>query len=143
MSLSFQADLNSDDCGHGRLCVGVPSDCNPAKTSCTLLGAKLKGGNIFEFLLAGQSDGYLAALVSFGTTLVRWLHFLMAHAVRQKPIGRVCNYLHKKTLLYVSQGGNDSAYICFNDSGQIRFTGARLNNNALTKSDVRSVFLSF
>uniref|UniRef100_H3CPP7 Ferric-chelate reductase 1a n=1 Tax=Tetraodon nigroviridis TaxID=99883 RepID=H3CPP7_TETNG len=101
---ALEANLTNDGCGTVRLCAGQPSDCNPANSACTLLGAKAKGGNVFEFLLAGESEGYLGAVVSFDAAL----------------------------------GGNDTTYICFNDNGQIKFTGASLENNVLTRKTVNA-----
>lgn len=58
--------MTSEGCGSERLCAGEPSGCNPATGTCTLLGAKKKNVNIYEFVLAGVSSGYLGATVGFG-----------------------------------------------------------------------------
>lgn len=107
----FQTPLTNEGCGTQRLCASEPASCNPATGSCTLLGAKQKSGNDFEFILAGESSGYLAAVLAFGTTLVRWLHLLthpavvpVHHAVRQGSTGGVCHHLHKQCLC--------AAFIC-------------------------------
>ncbi|RVE60315.1 hypothetical protein OJAV_G00179500 [Oryzias javanicus] len=56
--------VNSSGCRDSQLCAAEPPDCDPSKaSSCFFLGAKLIGGNNFEFALSGQSDGYVAASV--------------------------------------------------------------------------------
>lgn len=45
-------------------------------------------------------------------------------------------------LFYNLQGGNDTTYVCFNDNGTVKFTGASLENDQLTKQTVGDVLLS-
>ncbi|RVE60316.1 hypothetical protein OJAV_G00179510 [Oryzias javanicus] len=66
---SLQTDLNSTDCGSGKLCASEPKSCNPATgNTCSFLSAKQKSGQIYSFELSGLSDGYIASAVSTDTT---------------------------------------------------------------------------
>ncbi|TKS93186.1 putative ferric-chelate reductase 1 [Collichthys lucidus] len=61
---------NSSGCGTEQLCAGEPSSCDPSTDgSCFFLAAKRQNGQNFEFALAGESDGYLAATLSTDSTL--------------------------------------------------------------------------
>lgn len=68
---SFQTEVTNEECGITRLCVGAPSGCNPASGSCTLIGVKQVSTSIYNFLLAGESSGYLASVTSFTGELVQ------------------------------------------------------------------------
>lgn len=76
LSYSFQENLNNSGCNNSKLCVNEPGNCEPSSASCTFISAKLKNGQNFEIELAGESGGYIAAVVSGDESLVCWLHFL-------------------------------------------------------------------
>ncbi|KAG8005985.1 putative ferric-chelate reductase 1, partial [Nibea albiflora] len=64
--------VSSTDCGTQQLCAAEPSSCDPSTAgSCFFLAAKRQSGQNFEFALAGESEGYLAATLSTDSTLVR------------------------------------------------------------------------
>ncbi|XP_056884295.1 uncharacterized protein si:cabz01007794.1 isoform X3 [Takifugu flavidus] len=98
----LETNLNNSGCGTQKLCVNEPANCDPGSGSCSFFSARQKSGQNFEFALAGETDGYIAAVLSSDTTL----------------------------------GGNDTTYVCFNKNGSVKFTGASLNNNQLTKQNV-------
>ncbi|TWW63487.1 hypothetical protein D4764_03G0004950 [Takifugu flavidus] len=92
----LETNLNNSGCGTQKLCVNEPTNCDPGSGSCSFFSARQKSGQNFEFALAGETDGYIAA------------------------------------------GGSDTTYVCFNNNGNVKFTGASLNNNQLTKQNVNA-----
>lgn len=70
-SSPLQTDLTNTQCGTEQLCAAEPSQCNPSISgSCFFLSAKQLSGRNFEFGLAGESEGYIAASLSPDGTLV-------------------------------------------------------------------------
>nr|XP_033507894.1 putative ferric-chelate reductase 1 isoform X2 [Epinephelus lanceolatus] len=61
--------LSRTGCGTQQLCASEPSTCDPSSTNCFFLAAKQTSGQNFEFGLAGQSTGYVAATLSTDATL--------------------------------------------------------------------------
>ncbi|XP_034713070.1 putative ferric-chelate reductase 1 isoform X2 [Etheostoma cragini] len=58
-------------CGKQQLCAAAPSQCDPSTAgSCFFLAAKQISGNNFEFGLSGVSNGYIAASLSPGSSLL-------------------------------------------------------------------------
>ncbi|XP_029696611.1 putative ferric-chelate reductase 1 isoform X2 [Takifugu rubripes] len=100
----LETNLNNSGCGTQNLCVNEPANCDPGSGSCNFFSARQKSGQNFGFALAGETDGYIAAVLSSDTTL----------------------------------GGSDTTYVCFNNNGNVEFTGASLNNNQLTKQNVNA-----
>ncbi|XP_056880817.1 uncharacterized protein LOC130521208 isoform X1 [Takifugu flavidus] len=100
----LETNLNNSGCGTQKLCVNEPANCDPGSGSCNFFSARQKSGQNFGFALAGETDGYIAAVLSSDTTL----------------------------------GGSDTTYVCFNNNGNVKFTGASLNNNQLTKQNVNA-----
>ncbi|TWW52981.1 hypothetical protein D4764_0267610, partial [Takifugu flavidus] len=98
-------NLNNSGCGTQKLCVNEPANCDPGSGSCNFFSARQKSGQNFGFALAGETDGYIAAVLSSDTTL----------------------------------GGSDTTYVCFNNNGNVKFTGASLNNNQLTKQNAQAL----
>lgn len=68
-SSPFQTNLNNSGCGIQKLCVNEPASCDPGSGSCSFFSARQDGQN-FEFSLAGDSTGYVAAVLSSDPTLV-------------------------------------------------------------------------
>ncbi|KAM9335708.1 uncharacterized protein ABDE67_020712 [Symphorus nematophorus] len=67
---TLETPFNNSGCGTEQLCAAEPSSCNPADSgSCFFLAAKRLGGQNFEFALAGESEGYIAASLSTDTSL--------------------------------------------------------------------------
>lgn len=66
----LQVGLNRSQCGTQQLCVAEPSGCDPSSGSCFFLAAEQRSDQIFEFGLAGESEGYIAATLSNDATLV-------------------------------------------------------------------------
>ncbi|KAM7366450.1 hypothetical protein PAMP_015888 [Pampus punctatissimus] len=65
----LETPVSRAECGSKQLCAAQPSDCNPSSPgSCFFLAARQTSGRNFEFGLSGQSEGYLAASLSTGTT---------------------------------------------------------------------------
>ncbi|CAI5671887.1 unnamed protein product [Oreochromis niloticus] len=60
--------ITRDNCSKTQLCVSQPSGCDPSSGTCFFLGAQQLGGQNFRFSLAGQSDGYVALILSRNTT---------------------------------------------------------------------------
>ncbi|KAM4536633.1 uncharacterized protein PAE49_021155 [Odontesthes bonariensis] len=61
--------ISRAECGTQQLCAAEPSECDPSTTSsCFLLGAKQQMGQNFEFVLSGESEGYIAASLLTGST---------------------------------------------------------------------------
>ncbi|PWA19157.1 hypothetical protein CCH79_00019261, partial [Gambusia affinis] len=57
--------ITRQDCGSSKLCAAEPSKCDPAAgDSCYFLSAKQQSGQIYNFELSGQSEGYVAAGLS-------------------------------------------------------------------------------
>ncbi|XP_023202276.1 uncharacterized protein LOC111611007 [Xiphophorus maculatus] len=57
--------ITRQECGTTKLCAAEPSKCDPtAGTSCYFLSVKQQSGQIYNFELSGQSDGYVAAGLS-------------------------------------------------------------------------------
>lgn len=69
-SFSFQTSVTNTGCGTTQLCAAQPAGCNPGTGSCTLLGTKKKSDGNFAFVLAGESSGYLAIVLSSDAALV-------------------------------------------------------------------------
>jgi len=67
----LQTNISRAGCGTEALCAAQPAGCDPASGSCFFLNAKQLSGNNFEFGLAGESAGYVAATLSTDATLVR------------------------------------------------------------------------
>ncbi|XP_056156074.1 beta-mannanase/endoglucanase A-like [Lampris incognitus] len=67
---SLQGAISRTDCGKSELCAAQPEDCDPSEAgSCFFVSAKRTNGQNFEFALAGESDGYVAASLSTDTAL--------------------------------------------------------------------------
>ncbi|XP_019122138.2 putative ferric-chelate reductase 1 [Larimichthys crocea] len=67
---TLQTTISRARCGTEQLCAGEPSSCDPSTDgSCFFLAAKRQNGQNFEFALAGESDGYLAATLSTDSAL--------------------------------------------------------------------------
>ncbi|XP_032439912.1 mucin-5AC-like [Xiphophorus hellerii] len=57
--------ITRQECGTTKLCAAEPSKCDPAAgSSCYFLSVKQQSGQIYNFELSGQSDGYVAAGLS-------------------------------------------------------------------------------
>ncbi|XP_027893755.1 uncharacterized protein LOC114157137 [Xiphophorus couchianus] len=57
--------ITRKECGTTKLCAAEPSKCNPdAGENCYFLSVKQQSGQIYNFELSGQSDGYVAAGLS-------------------------------------------------------------------------------
>lgn len=144
----FQTNLNNSGCGSEKLCVNEPASCNPGLGTCTFFSAKQTSGQNFEFAMAGNTSGYIATVLSSDGTLVRLPSSLTDednaqwHMDLVVECGIICiNFFC--VLFYILQGGNDTAYVCFQDNGVVKFTGGNLNNDQLTKQNVGDVLLSF
>ncbi|XP_070849361.1 putative ferric-chelate reductase 1 isoform X2 [Chaetodon trifascialis] len=67
---TLETTISNTGCGTEQLCAAEPSSCDPSSPgSCFFLAAKQQSGQNFEFGLAGESDGYLAASLSPDGTL--------------------------------------------------------------------------
>lgn len=67
----LQTTINNTGCGTEQLCAAEPASCNPSVAgSCFFLSARQTSGQNFEFGLAGEADGYIAATLSTDSTLV-------------------------------------------------------------------------
>lgn len=136
LSYSFQGNLSNVGCNNNKLCVNEPGNCEPSTGSCTFISAKQKEGQNFEFELAGESDGYIAAVVSGDETLVCWLHTTQSNMDLVIEFG-IISINMVCVLFYILQGDNDITYICFNNNSKLSFTGAKLKNTQLTQTPVR------
>ncbi|TWW63486.1 hypothetical protein D4764_03G0004940 [Takifugu flavidus] len=58
----LETNLNNSGCGTQKLCVNEPANCDPGSGSCSFFSARQKSGQNFEFALAGETDGYIAAV---------------------------------------------------------------------------------
>nr|XP_054603404.1 mucin-5AC [Nothobranchius furzeri] len=57
--------VTTTDCGSKKLCVAEPKTCDPsAGNKCYFISAKQQSGQLYDFELSGQSDGYIAAGLS-------------------------------------------------------------------------------
>nr|XP_054603403.1 putative ferric-chelate reductase 1 isoform X2 [Nothobranchius furzeri] len=57
--------VTTSDCGSKKLCVAEPNTCDPsAGNQCYFVSAKQQSGQLYDFELSGQSDGYIAAGLS-------------------------------------------------------------------------------
>ena len=62
---TLNTTISREGCGSERLCAAEPSECDPAISgSCFFLNAKQTDGRNFEFGISGESDGYIAAVLS-------------------------------------------------------------------------------
>ncbi|XP_036969070.1 mucin-1-like [Acanthopagrus latus] len=67
---NLETPIDRTGCGTQQLCAAEPASCNPAVAgSCFFLSARQRSGQNFEFGLAGETDGYLAATLSSDSTL--------------------------------------------------------------------------
>lgn len=67
----LQTVITRQECGTTKLCAAEPSNCNPAAgDSCYFLSVKQQSGQIYNFELSGQSDGYVAAGLSTSVNVV-------------------------------------------------------------------------
>ncbi|KAF7229859.1 putative ferric-chelate reductase 1 [Nothobranchius furzeri] len=61
----INATITTTDCGSKKLCVAEPKTCDPSTGSqCYYISAKQQSGQLYDFELSGQSDGYIAAGLS-------------------------------------------------------------------------------
>ncbi|KAI3376244.1 hypothetical protein L3Q82_016753, partial [Scortum barcoo] len=68
-SSPLQTGLNNTQCGTQQLCAAQPAQCNPSNNgSCFFLAVMQLSGQNFQFGLAGDSDGYVAASLSTNST---------------------------------------------------------------------------
>ncbi|XP_015801787.3 apomucin [Nothobranchius furzeri] len=62
---ALTATITTTDCGSKKLCVAEPKTCDPSTGSqCYYISAKQQSGQLYDFELSGQSDGYIAAGLS-------------------------------------------------------------------------------
>ncbi|KAK7910370.1 hypothetical protein WMY93_015054 [Mugilogobius chulae] len=61
--LTLSTDITKDTCGKEKLCASKPNDCNPGSGSCFFLGVKRISGRNMDLDLAGETDGYLGAVL--------------------------------------------------------------------------------
>ncbi|XP_030609892.1 putative ferric-chelate reductase 1 [Archocentrus centrarchus] len=61
--------ISANNCSKTQLCARQPSDCDPTNGTCFFLGVRQLNGQNFGFALSGDSDGYIAAILSLNATL--------------------------------------------------------------------------
>nr|XP_023688323.1 uncharacterized protein LOC111854532 isoform X1 [Paramormyrops kingsleyae]XP_023688324.1 uncharacterized protein LOC111854532 isoform X1 [Paramormyrops kingsleyae]XP_023688325.1 uncharacterized protein LOC111854532 isoform X1 [Paramormyrops kingsleyae]XP_023688326.1 uncharacterized protein LOC111854532 isoform X1 [Paramormyrops kingsleyae] len=65
-SFTTPKNFTRTDCGKFKICVSIPSSCDPASSNCTFLSIRniTAGAGMFSIELQGQSAGFIAVLLS-------------------------------------------------------------------------------
>ncbi|XP_042370512.1 putative ferric-chelate reductase 1 [Plectropomus leopardus] len=66
---ALMTNINRTGCGSAKLCAADPADCTPGNAGCFLASADQISGQNFNFELAGETEGYLAAALSTDSSL--------------------------------------------------------------------------